>query len=320
SVDRTPFHTEYVQAKTRDNPRLKSEIRLLKRFMKAQKVYGAEEKTRGFSGYLVEVLTIHYGSFLKVLEAAKDWSVGYALDPENLWGDEKSLKYYFTKSAIIVVDPVDKNRNMGAAVSRQKLAEFIIASREFLENPSIEFFFPPKKQGRPVEELKRLLGVRGTYFIAFKFSHPQLNENLLYSQLRKTMASIEKSFEDREFRVFRPSFWSNEADTSVILFEMTVHELPKIKHHPGPPVNSEPVHQERFHEKYEKDGPYILEGRWVVDTERKNTRVRQVAEKLEKTRDGFGKNLRKARVEILEGDEIFSIEHADFLMHLDGIL
>ena len=50
ATDRTPFHTDYVMPRL--DERLRSEIRLLKRFMKGIGVYGAEIKVGGFSGYL----------------------------------------------------------------------------------------------------------------------------------------------------------------------------------------------------------------------------------------------------------------------------
>jgi len=87
SVDRTPLHLAYVNKKLAKSPKLSDEIRLLKQFMKGANVYGAEAKFEGFSGYLTEVLAIHYKSFTSVLQAASKWSGVAALDPEGQWED-----------------------------------------------------------------------------------------------------------------------------------------------------------------------------------------------------------------------------------------
>ncbi|MEM2475770.1 MAG: nucleotidyltransferase domain-containing protein, partial [Thermofilaceae archaeon] len=62
-VDRTPFHTSYVKRRLDEKPELRKDVRILKRFAKGTGVYGAEVKVEGFSGYLLELLVIHYGSF-----------------------------------------------------------------------------------------------------------------------------------------------------------------------------------------------------------------------------------------------------------------
>ncbi len=40
---------------------------MFKKFVKAAGVYGAEVKIQGFSGYVCEVLTLKFGSFLETL-------------------------------------------------------------------------------------------------------------------------------------------------------------------------------------------------------------------------------------------------------------
>ncbi|HDD33901.1 MAG TPA: CCA tRNA nucleotidyltransferase, partial [Thermofilaceae archaeon] len=72
-VDRTPFHTEYVKGFLETAPHLKDEVRLLKKFAKGVGDYGAEIKVEGFSGYLIELLVIYYGSFEAVMKGASSW-------------------------------------------------------------------------------------------------------------------------------------------------------------------------------------------------------------------------------------------------------
>ncbi|MEM4021253.1 MAG: nucleotidyltransferase domain-containing protein, partial [Nitrososphaerota archaeon] len=58
ATDRTPYHTRYVLSKLK--PGQEDEVRLLKGFMRACGVYGAEIKIEGFSGYLTELLILYY--------------------------------------------------------------------------------------------------------------------------------------------------------------------------------------------------------------------------------------------------------------------
>ncbi|MFH0897917.1 MAG: nucleotidyltransferase domain-containing protein, partial [Candidatus Bathyarchaeota archaeon] len=58
SVDRTPLHTTYIKGHL--SQQAKDEVRLLKQFMRGIGTYGAEIKVKGLSGYLCELLILHY--------------------------------------------------------------------------------------------------------------------------------------------------------------------------------------------------------------------------------------------------------------------
>jgi len=321
SVDRTPFHTKYVRKKIRENKKLIDEIRLLKQFMKSQNVYGAEAKVEGFSGYLTEILVIHYGSFLDVLKAASNWHFSEIIDLESQWDDNESLKYFFTNASLIVIDPVDKDRNISAAVSRQKLAEFIIAAKEFLKNPDEEFFFKREERVPDKKEIIKRIQKRGTKIIAISFEHKKINENTLYSQLKKTVASVQDHIEEFDFKILKSGYWTNEKNLSVLLYEFEVWSLPKIKHHVGPPIDIEPENQEKFLEKYREDIPYIKDDHWVVDTGRECKKIEDVLPIVLKERKGFGKDLKEVKkIYYVEGVNILRINGKEFLKFLGRFL
>lgn len=135
AVDRTPFHTEYINSHLDDYQ--KDQVRLLKKFMKGIGAYGAEQDSRGFSGYMCEILIVKYGSFRKVLEAATQWKKGETIVIE------KEGPHF--KSALVVYDPVDRNRNAASAVHEDTFDLFVIAAKAYLENPDEKFFFPNKR-------------------------------------------------------------------------------------------------------------------------------------------------------------------------------
>ncbi|MDD5111396.1 MAG: CCA tRNA nucleotidyltransferase, partial [Candidatus Altiarchaeota archaeon] len=321
SVDRTPLHTRYIKRKIRENKQMAGEIRLLKQFMKGAGVYGAEAKVQGFSGYLAELLTLHYGSFAGVLAAAGTWKFGeVSLDTEKQWENPAVLKHFFTGAPLIVVDPVDRDRNVAAAVSKQRLAEFVIAAQEFLKQPSIEYFFPKEKKVRGEKELEKNIRGRGTKIVAFVFTHGKINPNSLYDQLRATEKGLMHEIHSYEFSTFRSGHYTNEKNTSIILLEFDVWQLPKIKHQNGPPIDIDPVNQERFLEKYRKDRPVISDGRWVVTTKRQYTTVEALLPKILEERHGFGKEFRTAKVKLLENAKILGIRDRGYRRYLDEFL
>jgi tRNA nucleotidyltransferase (CCA-adding enzyme) len=312
AVDRTPYHTHYVKKKITENPAIKDDTRLLKQFMKAAGVYGAEAKIEGFSGYLTELLVIDYGSFTKVLTAASGWKFGEAIDPEKLWDDRNSLKYFFTNADFIIVDPVDRNRNAAAAVSKQKLSEFIIASRNFLEKPGIEYFFPKETKPLPTTEIKKRMMKRVSKIIALSFKHKKINENTLYSQLRKTTASMKIDISHEEFRVMKTGFWTNETDESIIILELEVSKLPRIKKHNGPPIDKALPEQKKFLDKYKKYEPYIEDNHWTADIPRTYSDIKELLPQILKEKKGFGKNLLDAKIKIIEDLEVLKNKDQDY--------
>jgi tRNA nucleotidyltransferase (CCA-adding enzyme) len=242
------------------------------------------------------------------------------LDPEKQWENPEVLKHFFTNASMIVVDPVDKDRNVAAAVSKQKLAEFIIAAAEFLKNPSMEYFFPKEKKPRGEKELLKNIRQRGTKIIAFAFRHARVNPNSLYDQIRTTERALKQEIQEYEFSIFRSGFWTDEKNTSIVLLEFDVWNLPRIKHHLGPPIDVDALNQEKFLEKYKEDKPYIKDGRWVVNTEREYKSVEQLLPAMLKERRGFGKELRKARVQTLQDKEILKIKDKQYRKYLDTFL
>ncbi|ESQ25502.1 MAG: CCA-adding enzyme [uncultured Acidilobus sp. OSP8] len=136
-VGRTPFHTRYVRSKLDDC--MADEVRLLKSFLKGIGAYGAETHVRGFSGYMAELLTIAYGSFRAAVKAMSEWTRRAFVDPERI-GNRGELERRYPESPLIVVDPVDPMRNAAAAVSEDKLALAVLASKLYLHRPSLSFF------------------------------------------------------------------------------------------------------------------------------------------------------------------------------------
>jgi len=314
-VDRTPFHTRYVVKRLGERPGLAGEARLLKRFMKGVGVYGAEIRVEGFSGYLIELLAIHYGSFLDTIRAAARWRpYRVAIDIEGHYASAREALQRF-REPLVVVDPVDPRRNVASPVSLESLSRFIAASREFLRRPSLAFFFPPEPEPSGLEELLEGRGV-----VAVKMGVPELPEDILWGQAKRALRALASGLERFGFRVFSTSAWSDGSEL-VLLFELEQLTLPPLEKHEGPPVHSD--HDERFLSKYAGGacvaGPYVEGDRWVVIRPRTIRSAPEALEKLLRTYNVGGHIAEgvKRGFAVLVGREVARASGSgDFRLHL----
>lgn len=267
SVDRTPFHNEYILNTI--TPSLKREIRVTKQFLSGIGVYGSNLRTRGFSGYLTELLVIEYDSFENFLETAANWMPPVYLDPENHGKDSFD-------DPLILIDPTDPSRNVAAVLSRENIARLQHYARAFLADPraSLLYASPPD----PLEQaaFKRHLQRRETTCLAIVFRTPDIVEDELYPQLQKSRDGITDAFTRAGFEVIRSAAFAH--DRSVLWFELDRETLPAIERHGGPPLAVR-SHAERFFKEYnEKDvyGPFVAGDRYVVEREREITSIQEL--------------------------------------------
>lgn len=277
AVDRTPFHNRYVTARIKG---LEDDVLLLKQFMKGIGVYGSELKVGGFSGYLAELLVIRHGSFIDVLEKAALWRPGEVIDLED-----HSSRYH--EDPLVVVDPVDPARNVAAALTLDRMFQFVAASHLFLKAPDLEFFFPNPIQPLSDHELCEQFAKRKSVLILLEFAAPDQVEDVVFPQLRKAEQSVRALLDRNGFSVLRSDAdWhrgvppemgemagsENSELCGVIrmLFELEVASLPRVERRVGPPV-WEAEHAKKFVSSHPEplSGPYVEDGRLVVEVARK---------------------------------------------------
>ena len=115
-TDVSPLHSKWVIR----HKKLVNEMKLTKQFCQAQSFYGAESYIRGFSGYICEILVAYYGSFLNLIKNAAKWPSKVVIDVEKYYKGKDVFKLVNTSkllSPLIVIDPVEKDRNGAAALS-----------------------------------------------------------------------------------------------------------------------------------------------------------------------------------------------------------
>lgn len=224
AADRSPYHTQYIRSKLTEE--LKLEARLLKKFVKSSRVYGAEVKIQGFSGYVCEVLTLKFGSFVLVLEGISNSKPGDVISLEDY---DKELAASF-KSSFVILDPVDTTRNLGSAISSENAARLVIRARKFLAKPKISCFQerPQKKKKKPIE--KELLS--RTLVITFK--NEKRSVDILWGQLKKSCKSLAAKLEDNGFTVLRERAFSDEKGESAFVLLLLELKISTLQPRDGP--------------------------------------------------------------------------------------
>lgn len=281
SVDRSQLHTHYVNERITNKQR--GDVRLLKQFMRAFGIYGAELRVEGFSGYLCEILILHYGSLEKLMRAAAhEWEMPI-IDIEK--HHKIDLREIFD-SPLIVIDPVDKRRNIAAVISQTSLNRFIFACRRFLKKPCKSFFFPRKRIPKAGALRKRILE-RKTKIIAIRFEAPKVVEDVLWPQLKKTAVNIKKFLQMWDFRVFGYYHWS-DGKQCVVLLELSVDRLPAVRHVVGPSIKFS-KDMEKFVKRHRKALSVHIEHNKIVAVEhRRVTSAKEAVEAILKEPEKHG--------------------------------
>ena len=198
AADRSTFHTEFMSEKL--TGQMKNDISLLKCMMKANGVYGAEIASQGFSGYVTEVLVYYFGSFSNVIKEIskikKNGKIG-----------ESSRKF---DSPIIIIDPIDSNRNLGTAISMENLSKFVLVSRAYLRKPSLSFFTNKNLKLSKQKELEKNT-------LVVEFSYKNRSEDIIFGQIKRAANSLESQLTNEGFRVLRNDAMIYDAGKAAIL-------------------------------------------------------------------------------------------------------
>lgn len=266
AVDRTPFHQKYLEEKLKKNQ--KDEVRLLRQFLKGIGCYGADLKVSSVPGYVVELLVLKYGDFEKAIKGISKWQQREVMDIEGYYTEKQALKMF--DSSLVVIDPVDKSRNVGASLSLNQYSRIIAASRAFLKKPSINFFFPKKVKPWPASKVRAML--KKKELVAVKIGWPKELPDILWGQLFRLSKKVASELDGKGFSVLRSKTWSDEKERMIIIFELANLKLQKSMKRTGPLV-ADDENSQRFLKAHKKvvAGPRIEKGRWVIEVERKYT-------------------------------------------------
>ena len=283
AVDRTPFHTKFIVEHL--TPEQFDEVRLLKQFMKGIGIYGAELEIQGFSGYLCELLILKYGNFGNLLSKVSSWENGLLirLDDKSIYRSStkiagaqnnksdlpKTLFDKFKDEPLVIIDPVDEERNVASAVSADNLEHFIRAAKSYIGSPRLEFFFPKTIQPLSMDQLRIEIENTPQLLLGLEFGTPDVIADILHGQLRKCLRAIQKLLDKYGFRVIDAQYYN--IGQTLLLYKLEKDKLPEVEPHRGPPEWHENVNS--FKAKWSKSPealskPYLKDHRWYVDIKR----------------------------------------------------
>jgi tRNA nucleotidyltransferase (CCA-adding enzyme) len=235
AADRSPFHTQYIKDNLDDKK--KNQVRLLKKFLKSIRVYGAEIAIGGFSGYVTEVLILKFGSFKSVLEAISNIKPGLGQKKKEIISIERAdqdiMKTF--NSHLIIVDPVDPRRNLGAAISAESIGRFVLAARALLERPSLDFFMESKRNRKDIKCLYKQLYPN---LLVIEFSYSKRSPDVIWGQLKRSLNALSKQLKLADFRVIRAACSTDEKELAVFVFLLESLELWPYRERIGPEVFS----------------------------------------------------------------------------------
>lgn len=213
AADRSPFHTTLM--KNSLTAKMKNDVRVLKLFLKSNGIYGAEIAKQGFSGYVSEVLILQFGSFEKLIKA-----IGEIKENQTIGNSEKKFD-----TTITIIDPIDKTRNLAAAISNENLGRFIIIARAFKKKPQLKFF-TERKIKFSKKYWKNLLII--------KFNFKMRSPDIIWGQIKRTTSSLSTQLELGGFRVLRSKSYTDQKEEAYLFFLLESIEIPELYSKEGP--------------------------------------------------------------------------------------
>lgn len=252
-TDVSPLHAEWVKK----HSKYADDIRLIKQFFKAAKVYGAESYIRGFSGYICEILTIYYKGFENLIKAIAKWKAKVIIDMEGYYKGRKEVLFNIdkakTQGPLIIIDPVQASRNAGAAVSKEKFDMIIEYSKKFLENPDRSCF---EMKSIDIGKLKNKAN-KDELFV-FEVIPLRGKEDVIGCKLFKAFNHIKKKVKKNEFRLlFSDWEWNRKAGFYYIIKNEKLSDKKIVR---GPPkrIKYYSCQFKKKHKEVYEDSKYLF--------------------------------------------------------------
>jgi len=227
-TDFSPLHVAWVN---KEGKKLKGDVRLVKKFCKAAKCYGAESYIRGFSGHVVDILTIHYGGFVPLLKASTKWVPKVVLDYNNALKGKALLVLNKSKieGPMVIVDPVQPERNAAAALTLENVEHFVVAAKKFLKVPNISAF---REQEVDFAKL-----AKAGYLVKVEVQTLEEKEDVAGTKMVRAFEHVREGLVD--FNVKDAGWVWDKKAFGTWWFVLKVKELAKQRDWPGPPTKFE---------------------------------------------------------------------------------
>ena len=213
AADRSSFHTKFMKKSL--TSKMKNEVRVLKTFLKSNGIYGAEIAKQGFSGYISEVLILEFGSFENLVK-----SISKIKENQIIGKTSKSFD-----TSIVIIDPIDSNRNLAAAISDENIGKFILISRALKEKPSLEFFKNKKS---------KISNKFWNNLLIVKFDFKARSPDIIWGQIKRATSTLSTQLELEGFTVFRSKSYTDQQKEAYLFFFLESIKISGIYQKIGP--------------------------------------------------------------------------------------
>lgn len=267
-TDMSPLHVDYIKKKLKAGQA--DDIRLAKQFCKAAKVYGAESYIKGFSGHILDLLIINYGSFEKLINAAINWKEKEIFDIEkHLKKPLEELDDAKIHSPLIIVDPVQPDRNAAAALNKKQCDKFKFACKKFIDKPSKSSFkiVALKKTDLKISDDEEL------FFIEAK--PLQGKKDVVGSKIMKAYEHLKRQIKRNQFEIMNTDWeFKKVGQLYFVLKKETLSEIQIIR---GPPINTKEGCT-NFKKKHKQT--YVEDGRLFAKEKRKYRHAKDLVKEI----------------------------------------
>jgi tRNA nucleotidyltransferase (CCA-adding enzyme) len=273
-TDASPLHVTWVTSHTKKKPKLVDDIILAKVFLKANRLYGAESYIGGFSGHVVDILVINYGSFLGFIKAASKWTPFTTIDVEKHYKGRRPDLNQSKVGPLILIDPVQPQRNAAAALSLATFSRTIEAAKSYLKAPGPRFF---EREYLTPASLQKKAANNRLIIINLSLAKDKLDIN--GAKMVKSLEFLSARLSENDFKIVAKGWEWDKGPKAMLWLILDKSQLEKTKVHAGPPVNMAD-HVAAFKKMYKKTS--IKDGKIFAEIKRQYTEPEKFAAALVK--------------------------------------
>jgi tRNA nucleotidyltransferase (CCA-adding enzyme) len=278
-TDLSYLHVNFV--KKNINDKIKKEILIMKAFCVANNFYGAESYVRGFSGYAIECLLIHFKSFEKTLRELCKAQDKLFIDPSKYYKNKNELSLQMNeskqKSPVVLVDPTFKERNVLSALSEETFRKFQKVASNYLKNPITKYF---KMKVLDLDKLQEKANKNKAQLIKISLETHKQAGDIAGAKLVKASSYIQDNIV-KFFDILQREFEYNEVQKAELYLIVKPKKEVILT---GPPIKMK-KHVD-FFKKAHKD-TYVKNGRLYTKLEVPQNALNYISHFLDKNKKHF---------------------------------
>ena len=128
-------------------------------------------------------------------------------------------------TSIVVIDPIDSNRNLAAAISNENIGKFILICRALKQKPSLEFFKTKKL---------KISNKFWNNLLVVKFEFKTRSPDIIWGQIKRATSTLSTQLELGGFTVLRSKSHTDQQKEAYLIFFLESTKIAEIYQKKGP--------------------------------------------------------------------------------------